>query len=171
MAGSSRNFVFGSWTQEELERLFGGEMPDIDLIAGYVGEQPEPAPTEAECSRYALEDFTESQPVKGKEYVSSKQLPETAPREVPPRRSSIQVGGRPVSSSSRQGTSSASTAQTTGHTTATGGNEGPSGSAPKRKKLTSPVWDDFIVSYSRNADGSEDRWGTCKQCGKKIQAT
>ena len=171
MAGASRNFVFGPWTQEELERLFGGEMPDIDLIVGYVSEQPGAAPTEAGSSRYALEDFTESQPVEGEEYVPSTQLPETAPREVPPRRSSVQASGGPVSSSSRQGTSSASTAQTTGHTTATGGNEGPSSSAPKRKKLTSPLWDDFIVSYNRNAGGSEDRWGTCKQCGKKIQAT
>ena len=171
MVGPSRNFVFGPWTQEELERLFGGEMPDIDLITWYVSEQPGAAPKEAGSSRYALEDFTESQPVEGEEYVPSTQLPETVPREVPPRRLSVQVGGGPGSSNSRQGTSSASTAQTTGHATATGRDEGPSGSAPKRKKLTSPVWDDFIVSYSRNADESEDRWGTCKQCGKKIQAT
>ena len=171
MAGPSKNFVFGPWTQEEFDRLFGGEMPDIDLIAGYVVDHPGPAATEAGSSRYAVEDFTESQPIEGEEYVPSTQLPKIAPREVPPRRSSVQAGGGPVSSSSRQRTSSASTAQTTGHTTATGGDEGPSGSAPKRKKLTSPVWDDFIVSYSRNADGSEDRWGTCKQCGKKIQAT
>ena len=81
MAGPFRNIIFGLWTQEELERLFGDEMPDIDLIAGYVGEQPESAPTEAGSSRYALEDFTESQPVEGEEYVPSTQLPETAPRD------------------------------------------------------------------------------------------
>ena len=84
MAAPSRNFVFGPWTQEELERLFRGEMPDIDLIAGYVSEQPRAAPTEAGSSRYALEDFTESQPVEGEEYVPSTQMPETAPREVLP---------------------------------------------------------------------------------------
>ena len=56
--------------------------------------------------------------------------------------------------------------------TATRCDEGPSGSiTKKKKKLTSPVWEDFIVSFSTNADGSEDRWGTCKQCGRKIQAT
>ena len=168
MAGPSRNVVFGPWTQEELQRLFGEELPDIDLIAGYVSEQPGAAPTEIGSSRYALEDFTESQPVEGEEYVLSTQLPETAPQEVPLRRSSVQASGGPVSSCSRQGTSSASTAQTTGHTTVTGGNEGPSSSARKKKKLTSPVWEDFIVSFSTNTDGSEERWGTCKQCGKKI---
>ena len=84
MAGPSKNFVFGPWTQEDFDRLFGGEMSDIDLIAGYIGDQPEPAPTEAGSSRYALEDFTESQPVEGEEYVPSTQLPETAPREVSP---------------------------------------------------------------------------------------
>ena len=60
MAGPSRNFVFGPWAQEELERLFGGEMPDIDLIVGYVVDQPGPALTEVGSLRYALEDFTES---------------------------------------------------------------------------------------------------------------
>ena len=139
MAGPSRNFVFGSWTQEEFDRLFGGEMLDIDLIVGYVVDQPGPAPTEAESSRYTLENFTESQPVEGEEYVPSTQLSEIATREVPPRRLSVQAGGGPGSSSSMQGTSSASTAETTRHTTATGRDEGPSGSTPKRKKLTSPV--------------------------------
>ena len=42
-------------------------MPDIDLIARYVGEQPEPALKEVGSSRYALEDFTESQLVEGEE--------------------------------------------------------------------------------------------------------
>ena len=45
MAGPSRNIVFSPWTQEELERLFGEEMPDIDLIAGYVVDNPAPAAT------------------------------------------------------------------------------------------------------------------------------
>ena len=115
MADPSRNFVFGPWTQEDFDRLFRGEMPDIDLIAGYVSEQPGAAPTEAGSSRYALEDFTESQPVEGEEYVPSTQLSETVPREVPPRRSSVQAGGGPVSPNSRQGTSSTSTTQSTGH--------------------------------------------------------
>ena len=171
MAGPSRNIVFGPWTQEEIERLFGEELPDIDLIAGYVADNPPLTATEAGSSRYAVEDFTESQPIEGEEYVPSTQLPETAPQEVPPRRSLVQAGSGPGSSNSRQGTCSASTAQTTGHTMAMIRDEGPSASAPKRKKLTSPLWDDFIVSYNRNAGGSEDRWGTCKQCGKKIQAT
>ena len=98
-------------------------------------------------------------------------MPEIAPREVPPRRSSIQPDVGAGSGSSRGGTSSASTAHTSGHTQPSGGNEGPSSSSRKKKKLTSPVWEDFIVSFSTNADGSEERWGTCKQCGKKIQAT
>ena len=171
MAGPSRNIVLGPWTQEELERLFGEELPDIDLIAGYVVDNPAPAATEAGSSRYAVEDFTESQPIEGEEYVPSTQMPETAPREVPPRRSSVQPDVGAGSGSSMRGTSSASTAHTSGHTQPSGGDEGPSSSARKKKKLTSPVWEDFIVSFSTNADGSEERWGTCKQCGKKIQAT
>ena len=174
MAGHSRNVQFDTfsvWTQENYDRLFEGKMPGIDVIAGYVVDQPMPVPTEAGSSRYGLDDFTESQPVEGEEYVPSTQMPETAPREVPPRRSSVQATVGPGSGSSMRGTSSASTAQTSGHTTPSGCDEGPSGSATKRKILMSPVWDDFIVSYSRNADGSEDRQGTYKQYGKKIQAT
>ena len=79
MAGPSRNIVFGPWTQEELERLFGDEMPDIDVIAGFIVDQPAPAATEAGSSRYALEDFTESQPVEGEEYVPSTQFSKTVP--------------------------------------------------------------------------------------------
>ena len=100
MAGPSRNFVFGPWIQEELERLFGGEMPDIDLIAGYVSEQPGAAPTEAESSRYVLEDFTESQPVEGEEYIPNTQMPEIAPQEVPTRPAAVQAAGCPASDSS-----------------------------------------------------------------------
>ena len=146
-------------------------MSDIDLIVEYEVDQSGPAPTEAGSSRYALEDFTESQPIEGEQYVPSTQMPKTAPREVPPRRSSVQPDVSAGSGSSMRGTSSASTAQTSGHTPASGRDEGPSGSARKKKKLTSPVWEDFIVSFSTNADRSEDRWGTCKQCDRKIQAT
>ena len=89
MAGPSRNIVLGPWTQEELERLFGEELPDIDLIAGYVADNPPPTATEAGSSRYAVEDFTESQLIEGEEYVPNMQLPKTAPREVPPLRSSV----------------------------------------------------------------------------------
>ena len=89
MAGPSRNIVVGSWTQEEFERLFGEELLDIDVLEGYVVDQPTPAATDVGSSRYAHEDFTESQPVEGEEYVPNTQLPKTALREVPPRRSSI----------------------------------------------------------------------------------
>ena len=78
-------------------------MPDIDLIAGYVSEQLGAAPTEAGSSRYALEDFTESQPVEGEEYVPSTQMPETAPREVPARGASVQPDVGTGSGSSRGG--------------------------------------------------------------------
>ena len=44
-------------------------MPDIDVIAGYVVDQPLPTPTEVGGSRYEYDDFTESQPVEGEEYV------------------------------------------------------------------------------------------------------
>ena len=62
-------------------------------------------------------------------------------------------------------------AHSTGPATTTRSDEGPSSLALKKNKLTSVVWEDFIVSYTRNADRSEDRWGTCKQCGKRIQVT
>ena len=103
MAGPSRNVVLCPWTQEELERLFGEELPDIDLIAGYVVDNPQPAATEVGSSRYAVEDFTESQPIEGEEYVHSTQMPETAPREVPPRRASVQPDVGTGSGSSRGG--------------------------------------------------------------------
>ena len=169
MSGPSRNVVLGSWTQEELERLFGEELPDIDLIAGYVADNPAPTATEAGSSRYAVEDFTESHPLEGEEYVPSTQMPETAPREVPPRRSSIQPDVGAGAGSSRGGTSSASTAHTSGHTQLSGGNEGPSSSARKKKKLTSPVWEDFIVSFSTNADGSEERWGRANNAARRYK--
>ena len=63
MAGRSRNVQFGAfdaWTQEEYDRLFGGEMPDIDIIVGYVVYQPLSALTKAGGSRYGYDDFTES---------------------------------------------------------------------------------------------------------------
>ena len=69
MAGPSRNFVFGPWTQEEFDRLFGGEILDINIIAGYVVDQPLPVLTEARDLRYGYDDFTESQSVEGDEYV------------------------------------------------------------------------------------------------------
>ena len=64
------------------DRLFGGKIPNIDVIVGHVVDQPMPAPTEAGSSRYRLEDFTESQSVEGKEYAPSTQFPEIAPQEV-----------------------------------------------------------------------------------------
>ena len=38
-------------------------MSDIDVIVGYVVNQPLSAPTEAGGSRYGYDDFTESQPM------------------------------------------------------------------------------------------------------------
>ena len=139
MSGPSRNVVLGPWTQEELERLFGEELPDIDLITGYVADNPAPTATEAGSSRYAVEDFTESQLVEDEEYIPNTRILETAPREVPTRPAVVQAAGYPASDSSMPGTSSASTAKTSGHTTASGRDEGPSSSARKKKKLTSPV--------------------------------
>ena len=79
MAGPSRNIVVGPWTQEEFERLFREELPDIDVLAGFVVDQPPPAATDAGSSRYVHEDFIESQPVEGEEYIPNTQMPETAP--------------------------------------------------------------------------------------------
>ena len=44
-------------------------MPDIDVIAWYIVDQPRSVQTEAESSRYELEDFIDSQPIEGEEYV------------------------------------------------------------------------------------------------------
>ena len=110
MTGPSRNIVVGPWTQEEFERLFGEELPDIDVLAGYVVDQPPPTTTDAGSSRYAHEDFTESQAVEGEEYIPNTQMPETAPREVPTRPAAVQAAGCPASDSSMRGISSASTA-------------------------------------------------------------
>ena len=107
MADPSRNFVFGPWTQEDFDRLFRGEMPDIDLIAGYVGS-----------SRYALEDFTESQPVEGEEYVPSTQYLEPAPQQVQVRQGSGQASNGLRSSTSLHRTSTVSTTQAAAHRTA-----------------------------------------------------
>ena len=85
MAGHSRNVqfgTFGTWTQEEYDRLFGGKMSDIDVIAGYVVDQSLPAPTEVRSSRYGYDNFIESQLIEGEEYVPSTQYPEPVPQRL-----------------------------------------------------------------------------------------
>ena len=106
MAGHSRNVqfgTFGTWTQEEYDRLFGGKMSDIDVIAGYVESQPIAAPIETVGPSYEDDDFTNSQLVQGEEYVPNTQYPPAA-MEFPP-----ELGGVPGSSSSYPKISDAST--------------------------------------------------------------
>ena len=76
ITGRSRNVqlsTYGIWTQEEYDQLFGGEMPDTDVIVGYVVDQSLPTSTEVKGSRYGYDDFTESQPIEWEEYVPSTQ--------------------------------------------------------------------------------------------------
>ena len=40
------------------DRLFRGEMPDINIIARYIVDQPLLAPTKVGDSRYRYDDFT-----------------------------------------------------------------------------------------------------------------
>ena len=54
MAGLSKNVdfdAFGAWIQEEYDRLFKGEIPIINVITGYIVNQPLSALTEVGGSR------------------------------------------------------------------------------------------------------------------------
>ena len=127
-------------------------------------DQPLSALTESGGSRYGYDDFTESQPVEGEEYVPSTKDYEVILQQVQVPQGLGQAAGNLGLSTSIHGTIQTITTTVDTHTTTpaitTRREEGLFGSAPTKKKLTSAVWEDFIISYTRNTNGSKEKWGT-----------
>ena len=153
MAGPSRNVEFGAWTQEEYENLFEGQYTNMNVISGYVGSTAIPVPTVAPPAQpYSEDAYTDSQP--NEEFVPNTQVQPYIPDINFP---VVSSGGSTIlvpSGSAPQVPMEANVPES----------QVPQPKVPppqpaepqhisepgplKRKKLTSPVWDDFYFSFT-----------------------
>ena len=174
MACPSRNVEFGAWTQEEYENLFEGQYTNMNVISGYVGSTAIPVPTVAPPAQpYSEDTYTDSQP--NEEFVPNTQVQPYIPDINFP---VVSSGGSTTPAPSVSGPAIRTEAPVPTEAPITTEAPVPKPQVPqpevpaarpaepqhrstpppnKKKKLTSPVWDDFHISYTQSGDGTTKR--------------